>query len=340
MSRESSLESGDIRKDRVHQPVLFRESLELLSCRAGGFYVDCTLGMGGHAEGILRASAPDGRLLALDKDEQAIRFAQQRLAPYGDRLKTVHEDYRMLRATLERSQLQAPNGILADLGPSLLQFTSPERGFSFQEDGPLDMRMDQHQDLTAGQIVNQSSAAELRRILKEFGEENSASAIANRIVNVRQKNPIHTTTELARLIESVKPRRHTDRIHPATKTFQALRIAVNRELEGLDQFLFDAFDALAAQGRLVVISFHSLEDRIVKRVFRFLSAACRCSKNFLQCICGGKPLSKMLTDKPVTASEEEVNGNPASRSAKLRAIEKADGSAPREFWTQWLEERS
>lgn len=295
--------------------------------------------MGGHAEKVLELSAPDGRLLGLDRDEEAVRFAENRLSSYKDRLTVVHEDYRMLRGILDRTQSPAPDGILVDLGPSMLQFTSAERGFSFQREGPLDMRMDRRQTVSAESIVNHAPLEQLSRIIKEYGEEPSARRIARAIVEERKNGPITTTVRLAEVIERVKRRRPGDRIHPATKTFQALRIAVNRELEGLDQFAFDAFDALALEGRFVVIGFHSLEDRVIKQVFQFLSAACRCPKRVLKCVCGGKPLSKTLTRKPVMASEEEVNMNPASRSAKLRAIEKISGPAPREMWNEWLEEK-
>jgi 16S rRNA (cytosine1402-N4)-methyltransferase len=324
---------------QTHYPVLLEESIEFLNCRPGGFYVDCTLGMGGHAEKLLEFSAPDGRLLAIDKDQEAIEVAQKRLASYKDRVTVVHEDYRMLRAILEQSHLPEPNGILVDLGPSMLQFTKPERGFSFQQSGPLDMRMDRRQTLTAASIINQSSAEHLLQIIRDYGEEIQARPIVNRIMEARKRSPIQTTEELVKVIESVKRRKPTDRIHPATKTFQALRIAVNSELENLDQFAFDAFDSLVEGGRLVVISFHSLEDRIIKQVFQFLSAACRCPKRLLQCICGGKPLSKQLTRKPVSAGPDELRKNPASRSAKLRAIEKLSGPAPREMWNEWLKEK-
>jgi 16S rRNA (cytosine1402-N4)-methyltransferase len=261
------------------------------------------------------------------------------LASYKNRLTVVHEDYRMLRAILERIHLPEPNGILVDLGPSMLQFTSAERGFSFQQDGPLDMRMDRRQTVTASSLLNQSSAEELLKIIRMYGEESAASAITKRIIEERKKAILETTSQLVRVIESVKWRKPGDKIHPATKTFQALRIAVNTELEQLDQFVFDAFDSLTSNGRLVVISFHSLEDRIIKQTFQFLSAACRCPKRLLQCICGGKPLSKMLTKKPVIAGTAELQRNPASRSAKLRAVEKLSGPTPRELWTEWLLEK-
>jgi 16S rRNA (cytosine1402-N4)-methyltransferase len=324
----------------MHKPVLVKESIDFLNCRPGGFYVDCTLGMGGHAEKILEVSAPDGRVLALDRDEEAVRFAENRLISYENRLTVVHEDYRMLRGILDRTHAPEPDGILVDLGPSMLQFTSPERGFSFQKEGPLDMRMDRRQTLRAESILNHSSADQLLQIIRKYGEEPAARAITRKIIEERKKSPIQTTTQLAAIIESVKKRRPGDKIHPATKTFQALRIAVNGELEELDKFVFDAFDSLAAGGRIVVIGFHSLEDRIIKQTFQFLSAACRCPKRILQCICGGKPLSKSLTRKPVIASADEVNANPASRSAKLRAIEKIKGPAPRDLWQEWQKEKS
>jgi 16S rRNA (cytosine1402-N4)-methyltransferase len=239
---------------------------------------------------------------------------------------------------LEEYSITQVDGVLADLGVSMLQFSDPQRGFSFQEEGPLDMRMDQSQKETAEDLIRRSSEQDLVRILKEFGEEPAAKKIARAIVQERKNKPIQTTTDLRMIIEKVVPVRRTQRIHPATLSFQALRIAVNRELEGLDQFLFDAFDSLAHGGRLVIIAFHSLEDRTVKQVFRFLSAACRCSIALPVCQCGGKPLSKLLTPSPVRPTEDEVNENPPSRSAKLRAIEKIEGAVPRELWQTWINE--
>jgi 16S rRNA (cytosine1402-N4)-methyltransferase len=324
---------------RIHKPVLLQEAVELLDCRSGGFYVDCTAGMGGHSAKILQASSPDGVLLAIDRDEQAVSHLRQSLAQYSGRVHVVHEDYRMLNAILGSKNLPAPNGILADLGASLLQLTQPERGFSFMTDGPLDMRMDRRQELTAADVVNLESSAGLIRILREYGEEPSATRIVRKIVEERKTAPITTTGRLREIIEEVVPRHRNQRIHPATRTFQALRIAVNRELENLDQFLFDAFDSLANDGRLVIIAFHSLEDRTVKQVFQFLSAACRCSRTVPMCRCGGRPLSKQLTRKFVRPGEQEINENPASRSAKMRAIQKISGPAPRDLWQQWLKER-
>ena len=313
--------------------------MELLRCSGSGVYVDCTVGMAGHAEKILEASAPGGFLLGIDRDEEAIRYSGQRLSGFGNRVRLIRADYRMIHRILAEQTIAAPSGILADLGASMLQFTQPGRGFSFQADGALDMRMDRTQDLTAARIVNEASAEELTRIFREYGEERAARRIAQRLVEARQLAPIQTTGQLAALLKRLLPERRNETIHPATRIFQALRIAVNSELDGLDEFIFDAFDSLAHGGRLVVIAFHSLEDRIIKHSFQFLSAACRCSRVLMACICGGKPLSKTLTTRPVRPGAEEVGRNPASRSARLRAIEKIDGQAPRHLWKTWLAER-
>jgi len=324
---------------RRHEPVLLREAVALLNCKSEGLYVDCTVGMGGHTESILHHTSPSGRVVAFDRDIEAIRFTETRFAQDQERLKIVHADYRTLKHFWEANSFPPADGILADLGPSMLQFTTPERGFSFQWNGPLDMRMDQSQTETAEQIVNRSSVSELTEILRHFGEEKFAGRIARTIVRERTKSPIEKTDQLRKMIEQAVPRNRDQKIHPATKTFQALRIAVNKELENLDQFVFDAFDTLADGGRLVIIAFHSLEDRVIKQTFQFLSAACRCPKQFLQCICGGKPLSKLLTRKAVRPESEEIDRNPASRSARLRAIEKLSGPVPRELWPEGQKER-
>jgi len=324
---------------RRHEPVLLREAVALLNCKSEGLYVDCTLGMGGHTESILNHTSPSGRVVAFDRDIEAIRFAERRLAQDRKRLEIVHADYRTLKHVWEVNSFPPANGILADLGPSMLQFTTAQRGFSFQLNGPLDMRMDQSQPETAEQIVTRSSVSELTEILRTYGEEKFAGRIARAIVRERAKARIQTTDQLRQIVERTVPGNRSQKIHPATKTFQALRIAVNRELENLDQFVFDAFDTLADGGRLVIIAFHSLEDRAIKQAFQFLSAACRCPKRFLQCICGGKPLSKLLTRKAIRPEDEEIDRNPASRSARLRAIERLSGTVPRELWTEWQSER-
>jgi 16S rRNA (cytosine1402-N4)-methyltransferase len=295
--------------------------------------------MGGHTEKILQSSQPNGFVLGLDRDPEALAYAKERLAPFGNRIQLIQANYKMLTEILEKNRISSPAGILADLGASMLQFSDPDRGFSFSHEGPLDMRMDPSDPETAADLLNTLPLQELTRIIREYGEEPSARRIASKIVEHRGQSPFRTTGELRILIERTIPRKLNQKIHPATKTFQALRIAVNHELEGLDSFVFDSFDSLEAGGRLVIISFHSLEDRIIKQTFQFLSAACRCSKRFIVCRCGGEPLSTLLTHKPVTPAEEEVEKNPASRSAKLRAIEKIKGSATREFWKEWKKER-
>lgn len=324
---------------RIHTPVLLQEAVELLHCSGSGVYVDCTAGMAGHAEKILEASAPGGFLLGIDRDEEAIRYSGRRLSSFGNRFKLIRGDYRMIQSILAEQNVAAPSGILADLGASMLQFSEAGRGFSFQADGPLDMRMDRSQDLTAEHIINQASTEELIRIFREYGEERAAYRVARRLVEERQRGRIETTGQLASLLKRLLPERRNDPIHPATRIFQALRIAVNRELDGLDEFVFDAFDSLVNGGRLVVIAFHSLEDRVIKHSFQFLSAACRCSRVLMACICGGKPLSRALTSRPVRPADEEVERNPASRSARLRALEKIEGPAPRHLWKTWLAER-
>jgi 16S rRNA (cytosine1402-N4)-methyltransferase len=324
---------------RLHQPVLLQETVDLLGCRDGGVYVDCTVGMGGHSEKILESSRPNGFLLGLDRDRDAIAYAKERLAAYGERVKLVQADFKMLGEVLENNAVPNPTGILADMGTSLLQFTTPSRGFSFSQNGPLDMRMDQSQGETAEDVLHSRSLSELTQILREYGEERSAHKIAKTIVETRKSSPLKTTEDLRLLVEKVIPQKWNQKIHPATKTFQALRIEVNHELDGLDTFIFDAFDSLAMSGHLVMISFHSLEDRVVKQAFQFLSAACRCSKRIIVCQCGGEPLSTLLTHKPVTPGEKELAENPPSRSAKLRAIEKRKGPAPRELWVGWKKER-
>jgi 16S rRNA (cytosine1402-N4)-methyltransferase len=320
---------------RWHRPVLLQQAVSLLNCSRGGLYVDGTVGLGGHGERILELSSPTGFLLGLDRDQEALELADEKLRRFSGRYRLVHCDYREMRSVLQNDRYPAANGLMLDLGVSMLQFGTAERGFSFMLEGPLDMRMDRSQRLTAEEIVQDWDEKRLATILYELGEEKASRRIARRIVDERKRRPIATTGRLREVVESVLPRRPQQKIHPATRTFQALRMAVNAELDGLDQFVFDAFDSLAEGGRMAVIAFHSLEDRIFKQAFQFLSAACRCSKRQVICGCGGEPLSKLLTRKPVTPEEDEVRDNPASRSAKLRAIEKIRGNAPRELWEEW-----
>jgi 16S rRNA (cytosine1402-N4)-methyltransferase len=297
--------------------VLLRETIELLAAERGGLFVDCTVGLGGHSEAILQTS-PDAQVLGIDRDEEALRLARERLAEFGGRFRAVRADFRELTRVLATAEVKAVRGILADLGVSSLQLDSPSRGFSFRHEAPLDMRMDMSSGETAAELLGRLSEVEIARLIFEYGEERHSRRIARRIVARREAGePVTSTTELAKLVERAiggKKRR----IHPATRTFQALRIAVNRELEGLDQFVADAFDALEPHGRLAVISFHSLEDRIIKRTLLKLSGRCQCPPRLPQCACGARQVIEILTRRPLTPTEDEIAENPRARSAKLR----------------------
>jgi len=307
-----------------HRPVLLRETIELLAAERGGLFVDCTVGLGGHSEAILQASS-DAHVLGIDRDEEALELARQRLAQYGSRFRAVHADFRELTRVLATAKVRQVRGFLADLGVSSLQLDSPSRGFSFRHDGPLDMRMDVASGETAAQLLGRLSEVDLARIIFEYGEEHRARRIARRIVEHRERGEqICTTGDLADLVKrAVGPERHR-RIHPATRTFQALRIAVNSELENLDRFLVQAVDYLEPDGRLAVISFHSLEDRIIKRTLLKLSGRCQCPPRLPQCICGAKRLVEILTKRPITPTDMEIEDNPRARSSKLRAARKLD----------------
>ncbi|HSN98715.1 MAG TPA: 16S rRNA (cytosine(1402)-N(4))-methyltransferase RsmH [Candidatus Nanopelagicales bacterium] len=304
--------------DAQHLPVLVREALDYLAPERGGLFVDVTLGLGGHAEALLQRS-PEARLLGIDRDPQALEQAARRLAPFGDRVRLAHATFDDLEGVLAGQQLPRVAGVLADLGVSSLQLDRPERGFSFRFDGPLDMRMGLT-DLTAADVVNRYSEGDLEQIFREYGEERHARRIARAISRARAEKPLSTTGELKRIIDRAKPRgghEREGRVDPATRVFQALRIAVNEELAGLETFLDQAVKALDADGRLVVISYHSLEDRIVKNTFRDFALGEVDPVT-------GRPraesqLIEVLTRKPVRPTEEEVAFNPRSRSAKLRA---------------------
>ncbi len=300
-----------------HRPVLLRETIESLAVERGGLFVDCTVGLGGHSEAILQTS-PDAQVLGIDRDEEALRLARERLAEFDGRFRAVRADFRELTRVLATAEVKAVRGILADLGVSSLQLDSPSRGFSFRHEAPLDMRMDMSSGETAAELLGRLSEVEIARLIFEYGEERHSRRIARRIVERREAGePVTSTTELAKLVERAiggKKRR----IHPATRTFQALRIAVNRELEGLDQFVADAFDALEPHGRLAVISFHSLEDRIIKRTLLKLSGRCQCPPRLPQCVCGAHQAVEILTRRPLTPTEDEIAENPRARSAKLR----------------------
>jgi 16S rRNA (cytosine1402-N4)-methyltransferase len=302
-----------------HQPVLYEETLQVLAPRPGGRYIDCTVNGGGHAAGLLERSAPDGRLLGLDADPTVLAIARERLAGFGERVRLVHANFRDLAACARRAGFEAVDGILFDLGLSSYALEASGRGFSFQRDEPLDMRFDPTQGPTAAELLARSSEAELRTILARYGEEPAAARLARAIVRARQRQPLRTTGDLVRIVECVVGGRR-GRIHPATRTFQALRIAVNDELRSLELALAQAVELLAPGGRLAVIAFHSLEDRIVKEFFRTESqSACRCPPGFPVCVCGRKPRLAVLTRKPLVPTPAEVARNPRARSAKLRA---------------------
>lgn len=295
----------------------------MLSPRPGGVYVDGTIGGGGHALGILQASSPDGILLGFDRDAEALAAASRRLSPFEGRVRLFHANFTRLSEILAEESIEAVDGMVLDLGVSSHQLDTPERGFSFQQDAPLDMRMDTASGVTAADLVNTLAEQELERIIRDFGEERWARRIAAAIVTKRREAPVLTTLQLAGIVSRAIPRAKWEaRLHPATRTFQAIRIAVNGELESLAKVLGDAVEALAPGGRLAVISFHSLEDRIVKTAFNELAQGCVCLKGVPRCVCGRVPVVKKLTGKPVTAGPGEIANNLRSRSAKLRAVEK------------------
>jgi 16S rRNA (cytosine1402-N4)-methyltransferase len=308
----------------THEPVLLEETLRYLGCRSGDRVIDCTAGGGGHARRILELIGTGGHLLALDRDPETVARGRQRLSPDSHPISWIAADYRRLADIAAERGWDRIDAILADLGLSSLQLDDPERGFSFLADGPLDMRFDRSGGVTAERIVNDAPVEELRRILHEFGEERQAGRIARRIARDREREPIRTTRRLAAILEDLagpRPRR----IHPATRTFQALRIAVNDELEGLDRFLESAAALLAPGGRIVVISFHSLEDRIVKQRFAALKPHCVCPPRFPQCTCGEPGILRVLTRRTIRPGADEQERNPRARSARLRAAERLPG---------------
>ena len=306
-----------------HVSVLLRECLEALQIKPNGIYVDCTTGGGGHSLEIAKCLTDGGRLIAIDRDEDALRAAGKRLADFADRVTFVHSNYAMLQSVLADLGIPGVDGVLADLGVSSYQLDTAERGFSYMQDAPLDMRMDREQPLRAYDVVNTYSEEELRRILYDFGEEKFARNIAANIVKKRSERPIETTLELAELVKASMPKTAREGgHHPAKRTFQAIRIEVNSELSSIPPALDAAVHALNPGGRIAVITFHSLEDRLVKQKFAALSSGCTCPREFPVCVCGKKPVVRVITKKPVTAGEDELEVNPRSRSAKLRVAEK------------------
>jgi len=301
-----------------HIPVLLQETIKALAVQPGGRYIDCTLGAGGHATAILEQSSPGGQLLGIDADPEAIDIAAEKLEAYSGSTLLINENFTNLKAICLKYDFQPVHGILFDLGLSSLQLNKGIRGFSFQHDAPLDMRFSSSQDITAADIVNTCPEAELAHIIKTYGEEGYGRKIAHDIV---QKRPIITTHLLARTVEEAIGGGR-GKIHPATKTFQALRIAVNRELENLESALKQAIDLIGFEGRLVVISYHSLEDRIVKQLMQRESKDCICPHSTPTCICGHTASLRLVNKKVITPSPEEVHINPRSRSAKLRVAER------------------
>jgi 16S rRNA (cytosine1402-N4)-methyltransferase len=306
-----------------HRPVLLRESIELLGAHRGGLFLDGTLGLGGHSEAILEASE-GARVIGIDRDREALELARQRLAKYGPRFRGVHANFREIARVVAEAGEPDVQGVLVDLGVSSLQFDTAERGFSFRHDAPLDMRMDASGDEeTAAELLARLPEEEIARIIFEYGEERRSRRISRWIIERRERGePVETTKELADLVARAVGYRKTDKVHPATRTFQALRIAVNRELEGLSEFVETVIDLLQPDGRFVAISFHSLEDRIMKQTLRRLAGQCECSPRAPVCSCGARRAVEILTRRPVVPGEEEVSENPRARSAKLRACRK------------------
>jgi 16S rRNA (cytosine1402-N4)-methyltransferase len=306
-----------------HRPVLLQETLELLRPEDGGLFIDGTLGLGGHCEAILEAS-DEARALGIDRDREALEYARRRLARFGERFRSAHANFlEMARVAAELGEREA-RGVLVDLGVSSLQLDDAGRGFSFRQDAPLDMRMDAGSDEeTAADLLARLPEEEIARIIFEYGEERRSRRIARWIVERRERGePITRTRELAELVARAVGWRKTEHTHPATRTFQALRIAVNRELEGLAQFVEEAIDILEPGGRFVAISFHSLEDRIMKQALRRLSGHCECPPRIPICVCGARRVVEILTRRPIVAGEIERDENPRARSAKLRACRK------------------
>lgn len=306
----------------IHKSVLLNETVEGLAVKPEGTYVDGTLGGGGHSEKVLTLLNDQGRLIGIDQDEDALAAAGARLAQFKNAI-FVHNNYCNFRSELEALGIKGADGIMLDLGVSSYQLDNPERGFSYKTDSALDMRMDRNQDVSAYDIVNGYTIDELTRVIKDYGEDPFARNIAKHIVSARENEPIKTTGELANIVKAAIPMKIQKTMgHPAKQTFQAIRIELNRELEVLENTLEDMIDFLNPGGRLCVITFHSLEDRITKQIMKKCENPCTCPKDFPVCVCGKKPKGKIVTKKPIIPSEEEMNENSRSKSAKLRVLEK------------------
>ncbi len=306
-----------------HKSVLLFECIDALNIRNGYTYVDCTTGGGGHSLEIAKRMGPDSRLICFDQDTDAIAAAKKRLADFSDRIIFVNENFSALGSVLTDLKIDNLGGVLADLGCSSYQFDTPERGFSYMNDAPLDMRMNKDAPLSAYNVVNEYSEQDLRKIINDYGEERFAGRIAASICRARAERKIETTHELSEIIKSAIPAAaRVNGPHPAKRTFQAIRIEVNAELDVISPMLSSATEKMSESGRIAVISFHSLEDRIIKHAFKELSSGCTCPRDFPVCVCGKTPKIKEITKKPILPSEEELLENPRSRSAKLRVAEK------------------
>ena len=306
-----------------HKSVLLQECIDALNIRPDGIYLDGTLGGAGHSSQIARRLTEGGRLIGVDRDRTALAAAKERLAPYADRVTLVHSNFAEIDAILDSLGIPAVDGMLFDLGVSSPQLDDASRGFSYMADAPLDMRMDKDDALTAGEVVNTWPQGELRRILYDYGEERYAPQIAAAICRAREKAPVETTLELVDIIRSALPAQALrEKQHPAKRSFQAIRIAVNDELGAVSRMMQAAVGRLNPGGRLAVITFHSLEDRIVKSEMQQAARGCTCPPEFPVCVCGKKPLVKLVTRKPIVSGPAELEENPRARSAKLRVAEK------------------
>jgi 16S rRNA (cytosine1402-N4)-methyltransferase len=305
--------------ENLHYPVLLAEAIAFLAPERGGLFIDATLGLGGHSEAVLEKSKA-ARVIGIDQDAAAISYARERLQKYGERFRVFHANFSRIKEIWEGAGEKRPDGILADLGVSSLQFDSAERGFSFRYDAPLDMRMNADEETeTAADLLQTLSEEEIANVIYEYGEERFSRRIARWIVERREAGtPIQTTRQLADMLGKAVRTGKRDGIHPATRTFQALRIAVNHELEILADFIGDAVDILESEGRLAIISFHSLEDRIVKQTFQKLAGKCSCPPRLPGCVCGAEKKVEIITKRPVVPNEKEQQENPRSRSAKMR----------------------
>ncbi len=306
-----------------HTPIMLEECMQALKLYDGGIWFDGTLGGAGHSEQILKRTSPNGKLIATDRDSDAIQAARARLSGFEGRFEIINDNFKQFGEIISEQGVIEVDGILLDLGVSSYQLDNRERGFSYlAAEVPLDMRMDQNQVLNARMVVNEYSEKELCRILYEYGEERFARNIANSIINEREKAPIETTGELVKIIEKAIPKKFQNDGHPAKRTFQAIRIEVNEELGGLKECIIKMVKSLKKGGRIAIITFHSLEDRIVKQAFKELETDCVCPKDFPVCVCGKRKEINILTKKPITASESEMLTNSRSKSAKLRVAEK------------------